>query len=121
MEGIEKFKRENHDLIVIDTSGRHVQEIPEELIKRNKGDRWTLESLCGNGLELLGGSSFKEDKGVWLEVGRGIVRARVVSSVVVWLESVLGNFLGGFLVDELALEAMRDVGLIRIDFFMILI
>ncbi|GJU39598.1 peroxidase 64-like protein [Tanacetum coccineum] len=44
---------------------------------------------------------------VWMEVGGGIVRARVVSRVVLGLVSVLGKFLGGFWVDELALEAME--------------
>ncbi|GKA06278.1 hypothetical protein Tco_0685502 [Tanacetum coccineum] len=67
---------------------------------------------------------------VWMEVGGGVVRARVVSSMVVkvvligwevfekwfWMgelsledmsmKSVLGIFFGGFWVKELALDAM---------------
>ncbi|GJR66981.1 hypothetical protein Tco_0013046 [Tanacetum coccineum] len=38
-------------------------------------------SVCDSGLEGLGGRSFKEVKIVWIEVGGGIVRARVVSMV----------------------------------------
>ncbi|GJV68160.1 hypothetical protein Tco_1483669 [Tanacetum coccineum] len=72
---------------------------------------------CGNGFELLGGISFKEDRVgvVWMEVGAGIVRARVVSRVVLELVMkvvlvvlrVRGIFYGGFWVEELALEAME--------------
>ncbi|GJY85230.1 hypothetical protein Tco_0499256 [Tanacetum coccineum] len=47
------------------------------------------EMTCGNGFRLLGGISFKEDSSrvgvVWMEVDGGIVRARVVSRVVLGL------------------------------------
>ncbi|GKA88938.1 hypothetical protein Tco_0810750 [Tanacetum coccineum] len=98
-----------------------IESIQEELhqfdrLRRNK----RKENCSDSGLPVLADSVPKRNglynrieladqqkKGVWLEVGGGIVRARVVSSVVIWLESVLGNFLGGFWMDELELDAMR--------------
>nr|GEZ54371.1 hypothetical protein [Tanacetum cinerariifolium] len=75
------------------------------------------EMTYGNGFELLGSISFKEDRVgvVWMEVGGRIVRARVVSRLVLGLVMkvmlvVLRGwevFVRGCWVEELALEAME--------------
>nr|GEV21224.1 hypothetical protein [Tanacetum cinerariifolium] len=63
------------------------------------------ECVCDSGLELLGGRSFKEVKIFWIEVGGGIIRAKVVSMVaLVRLKVVLMKLRGCEV--ELVLEAM---------------
>ncbi|GJV15404.1 hypothetical protein Tco_1360727 [Tanacetum coccineum] len=66
----------------------------------------TPREVDSNGFELLGGISFKEDRVgvVYMEVSSGIVRARLVSRVVV---KVMLMVLIGWEVEELALEAME--------------
>ncbi|GKA67602.1 hypothetical protein Tco_0767519 [Tanacetum coccineum] len=59
------------------------------------------EMTYGNGFELLGGMSLKEDRVVWMVVDGGKVRARIVSNVVAMVVLLL---LG---VEELALEAIE--------------
>ncbi|GJU52904.1 retrovirus-related pol polyprotein from transposon TNT 1-94 [Tanacetum coccineum] len=103
---------------------------------RSVGGVWDKpwDMTYGNGFVVLGGISFKEDRVrvVWMEVGGGVVRAKVVSSVVVkvvligwevferwfWMgelsledmsmKSVHGIFFRGFWVEELALEAIEQ-------------
>ncbi|GKA63375.1 hypothetical protein Tco_0762981, partial [Tanacetum coccineum] len=83
-----------------------------------KGGIWVedkpREMTYGNRFELLGGISFKEDRVVWMEVGGGIVRVRVVSRVVLGLVmKVVLMVLSGwevlvrwFSMGELSLEEM---------------
>nr|GEU88296.1 hypothetical protein [Tanacetum cinerariifolium] len=82
------------------------------------------EMTCGNGFELLGGISFKEDRVgvVWKEVGGGIMRARVVSRVVVglvmkvvlvvlrgWEVFVRWFWMGKLLLEEMSMKSVRGI------------
>ncbi|GJW83998.1 hypothetical protein Tco_0157143 [Tanacetum coccineum] len=80
--------------------GLSAQPTPKEV------DRWKLEKVKALGAN--GDVSGSRVGVVWMEVGGGIVRARVVSRVVVGLVmKVVLVVLRGFWVEELALEAME--------------
>ncbi|GKB67831.1 hypothetical protein Tco_0929243 [Tanacetum coccineum] len=71
----------------------------------------------GNGFELLGGISFEEDRVrvVWMEVGGGVVRARVVSRVVVkvvlrgWEVFERWFWMGELSLEEMSMKSVRGI------------
>ncbi|GKC28673.1 hypothetical protein Tco_1035967, partial [Tanacetum coccineum] len=67
--------------------------------------RWHLYYGDGGGLEILGGSSFKEDN--WDCLDSSWWRDCESKGDEMSIKSVLGIFLGGFWVEELALEAIE--------------
>jgi len=48
VEGVERFKEENHDLIIVDTSGRHKQEASlfEEMRQLSEATVYLVFSIC---------------------------------------------------------------------------
>jgi signal recognition particle subunit SRP54 len=48
VEGVERFKEENHDLIIVDTSGRHKQEAAlfEEMRQVSEATVYLVFAIC---------------------------------------------------------------------------